>query len=351
MLKSVTAPYKSTVLTGNDGTAHSGAIAMPARNPLLLAGLGAATISSSAVLVALSGASAVSTAFYRAALALPVLITLAVIEQRRYGARPRAQRVRAAVAGLFLAVDLILWAHAIADVGAGVATVLGNLQVLFVAGIAWLVWRERPSRAVAFALPVVMMGVVLVSGLIGTHSAGQHPLAGIWYGVGTSIAYAGYLLILRRSSASSPHVAGPVADATAGTAIAALAFGLIFGGLGLHPLWPAVGWLTLLALLSQTAGWLLITSSLPRLPAAISSLMLLLQPAASLALAAAILGQRPTLLQILGAILTCGGALAASLSTTRAAARDARDARAQHGAPDPAARDGAAPDPAGAPAA
>jgi drug/metabolite transporter (DMT)-like permease len=342
MLNTVTAPYKSTVLTGNDGTAKSGAVTVPARRPLLLAGLGAATISSSAVLVALSGASAVSTAFYRAALALPVLITLAVIEQRRYGARPLAQRLRAGVAGLFLAVDLILWAHAIADVGAGVATVLGNLQVLFVAGIAWAIWHERPSRAVALALPVVMVGVVLVSGLIGTPSAGQHPLAGICYGVGTSMAYAGYLLTLRRSSATSRHVAGPVADATAGTAIAALAFGLVFGGLGLHPLWPAIGWLALLAILSQTAGWLLIASSLPRLPAAISSLMLLLQPAASLALAAAVLGPAPTLLQILGAFLTCGGALAASLSTTRATAKDGtQGVSAQHQALDAPAPDSA----------
>jgi drug/metabolite transporter (DMT)-like permease len=45
----------------------------------------------------------------------------------------------------------------------------------------------------------------------------------------------------------------------------------------------------------------------------------LLQPAASLALAAVILGQQPTWLQVLGAVLTCGGALAASLSSTRAA--------------------------------
>jgi drug/metabolite transporter (DMT)-like permease len=319
MLKCVTAPYKPTVITSNDGTANPGAVAMPARRPLLMAGLGAATISCSAVFVALSGASPVSTAFYRTALALPVLVALAVIEQRRYGPRPLTERLRAALAGVFLAVDLILWAHAIADVGAGVATVLGNLQVLFVAGLAWLLWKERPSRAVAFALPVVMVGVVLVSGMIGSRPTGQHPLAGICYGLGTSIAYAGYLLILRRSSAASAHVAGPVADATAGSAIAALAFGLVFGGLELHPFWPAIGWLAALALLSQTAGWLLITSSLPRMPAAVSSLMLLLQPAASLGLAAVILGQRPTLLQVVGAVLTCGGALAASLSSTRPA--------------------------------
>jgi drug/metabolite transporter (DMT)-like permease len=97
----------------------------------------------------------------------------------------------------------------------------------------------------------------------------------------------------------------------------------VFGGLGLHPLWPAIGWLALLAVVAQTFGWLLITSSLPRLPAAVSSLMLLLQPGASLALAAAILGERPTLLQILGAILTCGGALLASLAATRPATDNA----------------------------
>ncbi len=306
--KFVTGPSKSTVITGR---------------PLVLAGLGATVISSSAVLVVLSAASPVATAFYRAALALPVLAILAVIERRRLGRRALAQRLRAGGAGVFLAVDLILWTHAIADVGAGVATVLGNLQVLFVAAIAWLAWRERPGRAVAFALPVVMLGVVLVSGLVGAHGSGTRPLAGIWYGVGTSVAYAGFLLMLRRSSAGSAHVAGPVADATAGTALASLAFGLVFGGLALHPLWPGIGWLALLALLSQTAGWLLITSSLPRLPAVVSSLMLLLQPAASLALAAVILGQRPTPLQIIGATLTCGGAVLASLAATRRLTRSA----------------------------
>jgi len=68
---------------------------------------------------------------------------------------------------------------------------------------------------------------------------------------------------------------------------------------------------------SQTAGWLLITSSMPRLPAVVSSLMLLLQPTASLGLAALILGERPSLLQIVGALLTCGGAMGASLAATK----------------------------------
>jgi drug/metabolite transporter (DMT)-like permease len=318
----MTVPYPPTVITEADSSAGSGTVStrttgLFSQQPLLLAGLGAATISASAIFVVLSGASPVATAFYRSAIAMPVLIVLAVLEQRKYGRRPLRLRLRGMAAGGFLAIDLILWTHSIIAVGAGIATVLGNLQVLVVVGISWLVYHERPGRAVLYALPVVMLGVVLVSGLVGKQAAGEHPLAGIFYGIGTSVSYAIYLTMLRRASSEQPHVAGPVADASTGTAIASLLFGLCFGGLILHPVWPAIGWLTTLALLSQVAGWLLITSSLPRLPAAVSSLMLLMQPAASLALAALILGERPTLLQIIGAVLTCCGALAASLAATR----------------------------------
>ena len=165
--------------------------------PVLTAVLGAACISSSAVLVTLADVGAATTALYRCVLALPVLVPIAAIERRRTGPRPVAVRLRAAVAGLFLAVDLVLWNHAIADVGAGVATVLANLQVVFVVLIVWLLLRERPPRHYLIVLPVVLAGVVLVSGLAGHHAAGLHPAAGIAFGAGTSAAYACFLLILR----------------------------------------------------------------------------------------------------------------------------------------------------------
>ncbi len=178
------------------------------RRPLLLAGLGAACISASGILIKLADTGAATAAFYRCFLALPLLVALAVMEQRRRGPRPWAIRGGAFVAGLVLSVDLVLWNHAIAEVGAGIATVLGNLQVLFVALAAWVLFAERPHRTFLVALPVVLGGVVLVSGLIGTAAGGTHPLAGIGYGMATSVAYATFLLILRRTSAGTPHVAG-----------------------------------------------------------------------------------------------------------------------------------------------
>src|SRR5580704_4742524 len=295
----MSAPYAGTVITGNDAGTFAD------RSPLLLAGLGAASISASGVLIKLADTGPATAAFYRCLLALPLLITLAVLEQRKRGPRPAAARRGAFAAGLCLAVDLVLWNHAIAEVGAGVATVLGNLQVLFVAFAAWALFGERPERRFLIFLPVVMVGVVLVSGMVGGDGGGTHPLAGVAYGLGTSVAYAVFLLILRRSSASTPHVAGP------------LLLGLVFGGLQLRIGWPSFGWLLLLALLSQTLGWLLITSSLPRLPAAIASLILLLQPAAAMLLAYLVLSERPTLIQIAGAVVVCTGVLAISLTTSQ----------------------------------
>ena len=308
-------------MTGND---RDGAD----RRPLLLAGLGAACISASGILIKLADTGATTAAFYRCFLALPLLVALAVVEQRRRGPRPRAIRAGAFVAGLVLSVDLVLWNHAIAEVGAGVATVLGNLQVLFVALAAWVLFAERPHRTFLIALPVVLAGVVLVSGLVDSTTGGTHPLAGIGYGMATSVAYATFLLILRRTSAGTPHVAGPLAEATTGAALGALLLGLVFGGFQWQIDWPTFGWLLLLSVSSQTIGWLLITSSLPRLPAAISSLTLLLQPAAAMLLAAIVLSERPTLIQSAGAVVVCTGVLAASLtapSPRRGPARRADD--------------------------
>ena len=68
---------------------------------------------------------------------------VASAERRRYGPLPREHVRLAAIAGIFFAGDLMFWHHAIEYVGAGLATVLGNLQVLIVGVVAWL----RPRGA------------------------------------------------------------------------------------------------------------------------------------------------------------------------------------------------------------
>jgi drug/metabolite transporter (DMT)-like permease len=89
--------------------------------------------------------------------------------------------------------------------------------------------------------------------------------------------------------------------------------GLIIGDAELVPTWPGAGWLITLALTSQVFGWLLITISLPRLPAALTSLLLTVQPVGSVALAAIIFGESPSSTQLIGVAMV----LAALLFATR----------------------------------
>ena len=75
--------------------------------------------------------------------------------------------------------------------------------------------------------------------------------------------------------------AGALFEMSLVAAVISLAFGLAIGVDDLAPTWPSAGWLITLALTSQVVGWLLITFSLPRLPAAMTSMILTIQPIAS----------------------------------------------------------------------
>ena len=281
--------------------------------------LGAVAIAFSSVLVRLSHASPSTAAIFRCAFALPVLGALAWLEDRRFGARSWSDRRVAIGAGVFFAADLILWHHSIDDVGAGLATVLANIQVVLVPLVAWAVLAERPERRVLAALPIALLGVLLISGVLEQHGAyGRNPGRGAAFGLGAGIAYVGFLLLLRRSGSDLRRVAGPLFEATATGTVFTVAAGVIVGDADLLPGWPGVGWLIVLALTSQVIGWLLITTSLPRLPAAITSLTLTVQPVGSVALAVLILGEAPTALQLVGVVVVLSAVITATAPGVRA---------------------------------
>src|SRR5688572_11952725 len=109
----------------------------------MVALVGALCIAWSGPLVRLAEVPPATAALYRCLFALPFLALLAGREQRRLGPLPARSRRFAQLGGVFFACDLVLWHHAIEAVGAGLATVLGNLQVLVVAVVAWWLLDER----------------------------------------------------------------------------------------------------------------------------------------------------------------------------------------------------------------
>lgn len=280
--------------------------------------VGAVAIAFSGILFRLSHVSASTGAFYRCAFALPPLWFLARRETHRYGPPVRRAVVLAWAAGAFFAADLVLWHNGIEQVGAGLATVLGNTQVVMVGLLAWAILGERPHRSSLAAIPIVGLGVLLISGVLESGAYGSNPGLGVLYGVLTAIAYSGFLLALREGSRDLRRPAGPLFTATLASALGCLAIGVVVGDLDLTPSWAALGWLLLLALSSQVLGWLLISTSLPRLPAVTTSILLTFQPVCSVIFAALIIDESPSDLQLAGAACILAGLVTATVGRRQA---------------------------------
>lgn len=282
------------------------------RHPALGALAGAVAIAFSGILFRLAEVSASTGAAFRCLYALPPLWLLARYEDRRFGPRPARGRRLAWLAGAFFAADLVLWHRSIDAVGAGLATVLGNTQVLLVGLVAWALLGERPSGRSLAAIPVALAGVVLISGVLEQGAYGDDPTLGVIYGVATGVAYSGFLLALRQGNTDFRRPAGPLFDATLVAGLGAAVAGLVLGDLDPLPGWSAQGWLVLLALSSQVLGWLLISLSLPRLPAALTSVLLTFQPVLAVVFAAVLIDEAPSALQLLGAAAILAGIVVAS---------------------------------------
>lgn len=292
-------------------------VGTPTRLPIALGALGAVAIAFSGIFVRLSEVTPTTSAVFRCAYAVPVLALLAARERRAHGVRDRGQRKLSLAAGAAFAVDLISWHYAIVAVGAGLATVLANVQVAIVGLVAWAVLGERPSRATLSAIPIMLGGVVLISGAVGAQAYGANPALGAVLGLIAAVAYSGFLLLLRAGNRGQQHRAATLLDATIIGGLGALIAGIGLGDVDLVPAWPSHGWLVLLALNSQVVGWLLISYALPRLPAVVTSVLLLLQPVGAVLLGMVLLAETPSVVQLSGVGLVLAGIVVATARDSR----------------------------------
>lgn len=264
-----------------------------------LATLAAVTIAStSAILVKLSQASPVTAAFYRTAYAIPVLVLLRLVLPAP--GRTGRDRAGSLAAGALLTLDLLLFHAAIDDIGAGLAVVMLQTQVLFVTVVAWLWHRERPRRSAVFALGVAAAGVALVSGMGGEVEG--NVVRGVILGLGAGASFGLFLVVFRWSNRSLSPSAGPLLDVCIGAAFLSLAAAPLLGGVAA----PGMGdlhhfWLVVLALGVQVGAWLLFTYALPRLGALDTSATILLQPVLAMGWAQVVFGEPVGAAQWLGA--------------------------------------------------
>ena len=273
---------------------------------LLAALAGAVLISFSAIFFGLSEVSPMTGAFFRAVYALPVLFVI-WMTRRSQDRRPMKRRWIAIGAGMALGADIVAWHAAIEFIGAGLATLLANTSVIFVALAAWILLGERPRNTTLAAIPVILFGVTLVSGLGQRDAFGSNPIGGTLLALLAAVFYAIFFLGFRHSNDDRAPAAGPLMEATLGAAVASMAIGVVNSNLDLTITWPSHGWLLALAIGSQVGGWMLIGYAMPRLPAVETATIILLQPALTIVWGAIIFGERPSTVQIVGALIILAG--------------------------------------------
>ena len=114
--------------------------------PILAAVIGAFIISSSGALTKLSLESPATIALWRCIWALPLLAFFSHRETLKFGKRVKRDRVLSGLAGIAFTFDLVMWHYSIRYIGAGMATVLGNLSSVVVAFVAWTFLSENQQK-------------------------------------------------------------------------------------------------------------------------------------------------------------------------------------------------------------
>lgn len=281
---------------------------------------GAFCIASSAIWVRLSELGPMATAFWRVALALPVLWAWAGwVATPAHRESARRLRWPLAAAGACFAGDLALWHGSIVLTSVANATLLANFAPIFVTLAVWLLFRQRPGGRFLIALAVALGGTLVLIGasLSGSGNAvpafGRAPatdssmrLLGDALGIGTAMFYAAYQLFISRVR-SRVTTASVMAWSSLVCAALLLPIALASG----EPLLPASrqGWALLagLALVSHVAGQSLIAYAIAHLTPTLASVGLLLQPVVAAAFAWSVLGEAVGLQQVTGGMIVLTG--------------------------------------------
>lgn len=289
----------------------------PAARPLMMIAIGAVCISFAPILVkAVEGAGIGPTGIgmYRCLIGAGLLF-LAALRRRDRLLLPRKVMGLLALAGFIFFLDLFVWHRSILLAGAGMATILGNTQVFATAVLSLLLFREKLTGRFILAAASAMAGVVLLVGIGSEVAFDGRYIEGIVFGLLTGIAYATFLITVRRVG----NIPGN------GTNLTRIAWISLFSGLflsvaalverdtALPPDLRSWSLLFLLALVAQSAGWVIIARSLPRVSGAIGGLLLLLQPVLATVWGAFLFQEHLEPVQMIGATITLAAIYAGSL--------------------------------------
>jgi drug/metabolite transporter (DMT)-like permease len=287
-------------------------------HPFLLLLIGTICISFAAILVKMLDRNQVGPAaigFWRTGFGAIILFIWSAIESRRV-TLPRRAYGWSILAGFLFFCDLFCWHRCIYACGAGMATILAGTQVFGSAVLGYFLFKEKLGYKFIIAAVSAFFGVCLLVG-VGSQSIvfTNEYVLGIFLGLLTGIAYANYIVTLKKASAEQAELGTITLMAWTSlfTCIFLGAAAVIDG----EPMVPqdARSYLLLFALglVPQAIGWRAITMSLPRLDASRAALGLLLQPLLATIWGFAFFAEHLTVVQSIGAAVTLGAIYVGSM--------------------------------------
>lgn len=243
---------------------------------------GAAMVSFTSVFVELANVGPTVSAFYRMLFGGGILLLITLIRRDRLWFGIKSLAIPFLCAFLF-SLDLFFWHRSINFVGPGLATILGNMQVFFVAVLAVWLLKEKLGWRLIVAIPFAVVGLFLIV-RTGWGQQGGDVKMGVLYGLLTALSYALYILVLRRSQSEEQKRRYSLFANMAWISLmsAAMLGVTVWIEPKAHFAIPDLqSWAALIGLgiMGQVLGWVCISKGLPRVDASVAGLALLLQPA------------------------------------------------------------------------
>lgn len=278
------------------------------RVALLMLACGAALISTTGILVSYADVPATVSAFWRMAFG-GVILTLALLVLRQWRPARASDWGWMALPALAMAIDLALWHRSILSIGPGLSTLLANFQVFFMALAGFFLYRERLGPRFVAGLLLAFAGTWLLVGIDWASFSGAYR-GGIALALLSGLVYAVYLLTFRHSQREhSPQLSSSqlLAMNSLLCAVILAVFALAERVSFAIPDARSLSALVALGIVGQCIGWVLIARAMPRLPASIVGLLLLLQPALAFVLDVLLFARQTSALEWLGVALALLG--------------------------------------------
>ena len=275
---------------------------------------GGCAIAFAPIFVRLSDTGPVASAFWRTALAAPLLWLILAVIPAKAGIQTKAAAASGwipasagmtVLAGLFFALDLGVWHWSIVWTSVANSTLLANLAPIFVTLAGWLIWKHKVTTTFLVGMVTAIAGMFVLVGP--NFAAGGTRFAGDVLAALTAVFYGSYMLAIKVARDAGISTARIMAWSTTISALALLPF----AWLSPQPFWPssANGWLVVLglALVSQVLGQGLIAYAFAHLPASLSSVSLLIQPVMAALFAWLLFGEAIGAPQFVGGAVVLAG--------------------------------------------